>query len=91
MLHWRNRREGDTLLLHGVNRRLRKLQNEVGMPPELRDRLPLLCDGDTVLWAPFVGARDGAFSPVTPATRHAISLTIESLPREANYAKEDLS
>lgn len=91
VLHWRNRREGDTLLLHGVNRRLRKLQNEVGIPPELRDRLPLLCDGDTVLWAPFVGARDGAFSPVTPATRHPISLTIEFLPREANYAKEDLS
>ena len=76
----RSRREGDTLLHRGVNRKLRKLQNELGIPAGLRDRIPLLCLGDTVLWAPFAGARDGAFSPVTDATRHALSLTVEILP-----------
>lgn len=84
----RSRQEGDTLLCRGVNRKLRKLQNEVGVPAALRDRLPLLCLGDTVLWAPFVGARDGAFLPVTTATRHALSLTIDILPLGHNLEEQ---
>ena len=88
-LHWRCRGAGDTLLWHGVNRKLRKLQNEIGIPAALRDRLPLLCDGDTVVWAPFCGARDNAFPPVTPSTRHALCLTIEILPQAAQHTKED--
>lgn len=55
----RSRREGDVLLLRGKHRKLRKLQNERGIPPALRERLPLLCDGDGILWAPMVGHRDG--------------------------------
>lgn len=85
----RPRREGDTLLLRGVNRKLRKLQNEVGLPTILRNRLPLLCDGDTVLWAPFVGARDGAFAPLSKDTRHALSIEIEILPDRANDTMEE--
>ena len=90
-LHFRPRREGDTLLLHGVNRKLRKLQNEVGVPAALRDRLPLLCDGDTVLWAPFCGTRDGAFPPVCDTTRYALSIVFEILPdRAQNYLEEPI-
>ncbi len=89
-LHWRSRDAGDTLLLRGVHRKLRKLQNELGIPASLRDRLPLLCDGDTVIWAPFCGARDGAFAPVTSSTRHALCLTIELLPQAADHTKEDI-
>ncbi len=54
----RPRRAGDVLLLHGKHRKLRKLQNERGIPPSLRDRLPLLCDGDGIVWAPLIGLRD---------------------------------
>ncbi|MBE6590329.1 MAG: tRNA lysidine(34) synthetase TilS [Ruminococcaceae bacterium] len=56
--YWRERRAGDTILLRGMHRKLRKLQNEAKLPPRLRMRLPVLCDGEGVLWAPFVGARD---------------------------------
>lgn len=59
-LYWRSRREGDTLLMGGMTRRLRKLYNEKKIPLRLRERLPLLCDEQGILWAPFVGARDGA-------------------------------
>ncbi|MBR2621396.1 MAG: tRNA lysidine(34) synthetase TilS [Clostridia bacterium] len=88
-LHWRTRNEGDTLLLHGIHRKLRKLQNEIGLPVALRDRLPLLCDGDTVVWAPFLGARDGAFAPVTASSHHVVCLTIEILPKPADHTKEE--
>ena len=85
----RSRREGDTLLLRGVNRKLRKLQNEAGIPAALRDRIPLLCLGDTVLWAPFAGKRDGAFPPVTKDTRHALSITIEMMPTKGKDELEE--
>lgn len=58
-LHWRSRKEGDRIKTGGMHRRLRKLWNEEGVPPQLRDRLPLLCDGEGILWAPFAGLRDG--------------------------------
>ena len=58
-LFWRSRSAGDTLLWHGSHHKLRKLQNEVGLPPEWRDRLPLLCDSQGIVWAPGIGLRDG--------------------------------
>jgi tRNA(Ile)-lysidine synthase len=88
-LFLRPRHEGDTLLLRGVNRKLRKLQNEVGIPTALRNCIPLLCLGDTVLWAPFAGTRDGAFPPVTKDTRHALSITIEMTPDKGKDELEE--
>ena len=58
--YWRPRRAGDGLLLRGMHRKLRKLYAEAGIPLSLREKMPLLCDGDGVLWAPGVGCRDGA-------------------------------
>lgn len=59
-LFWRSRRDGDVLLLHGMHKRLRRLQAEAGVPVHLRPSLPLLCDGEGILWAPGIGVRDGA-------------------------------
>ena len=47
----------------GLHRKLRKLQNEQGIPPALRERLPVLCDDDGIVWAPLIGLRDGLHSP----------------------------
>ena len=58
-LHWRSRREGDLLFKGGMHRKLRRLYREAGISPNWRSRMPLLCDADGIVWAPFVGARDG--------------------------------
>lgn len=71
----RPRRAGDTLLLRGKHHKLRKLQNERGIPPSLRDRLPLLCDGDGVVWAPLIGLRDG----ISTASGERLHLTVTLL------------
>lgn len=63
-LIWRSRREGDVLALRGKHHKLRKLQNERGIPPALRDCLPLLCDTEGILWAPGIGLRD--IAPTSP-------------------------
>lgn len=56
----RTRKEGDRILLHGLHKKLRKLQNEVSLPLALRSALPLLCDKEGILWAPLTALRDGA-------------------------------
>jgi tRNA(Ile)-lysidine synthetase-like protein len=56
----RSRKEGDTLLCHGMHKKLRKLQNECALALPLRTALPLLCDSDGILWCPQVALRDGA-------------------------------
>ena len=55
---WRNRREGDVILRGKMHRKLRRLYAQMGMPAELRRALPLLCVGEEVVWAPFVGKSD---------------------------------
>ena len=57
-LAWRNRREGDVILLGKMHRQLRRLWAKKGIPTELREALPLLCRGEEIVWAPFVGTSD---------------------------------
>ncbi len=57
--HWRPCRPGEKLLLGGMHRPLRKCYAARGFSPEVRAKMPLLCDGEGVLWAPGVGLRDG--------------------------------
>ncbi len=59
-LFLRSRKEGDTILLHGMHKKIRKLQNGCALPLPLRSALPLLCDKDGALWCPLVALRDGA-------------------------------
>ena len=58
-LYWRLRRQGDEIYFHGMHRKLRRLYNEKKIPPRIRQQLPLLCDEKGILWAPFIGMRDG--------------------------------
>ena len=60
----RARRAGDTILSHGMTKKLKKLLCDKDVPPHLRDRLPLIClpDGEP-LWYPRAAFRDGFPSP----------------------------
>ena len=58
-LFWRTPRAGDRILMGGMHRRLCKLFAKAEIPPLWRDRMPILCDGEGIVWAPGVGLRDG--------------------------------
>ena len=77
--YFRLRLDGDQLLMGGMHRKIRKLQNAAGMPPSLRERLPLLCDSRGVLWVPFIGRRD-ALPDATPTTRWRVSIDVAPAP-----------
>jgi len=58
-LHWRSLEDGDRLLVNGMHKKLRKLYGGADIPSHRRGMIPVLCDDRGIVWAPFVGARDG--------------------------------
>ncbi len=58
-LCFRPRREGDRILKGGMHREVRRLCREAGLSLPMRRALPVLCDGEEIVWIPYVGARDG--------------------------------
>lgn len=54
----RNYREGDRILLRGLHRQVRKLMSEKKIPLAERRRLPILTDGENILWIPTLAAAD---------------------------------
>lgn len=64
----RTRRAGDTILSHGMTKKLKKLLCDKDIPPHLRDRIPLICLPDgSPLWYPGAVFRDGFPRPDTGA------------------------
>lgn len=55
----RSRRPSDSYRVGGHRRSLKKLLNEAKIPLLLRRRLPILEDGEGIVWAPFLKVRDG--------------------------------
>lgn len=57
----RTRRPGDTYRPagRGITKSLRKWMNEQAIPPDQRDRLPLLADGSEVVWVCGAGFAEG--------------------------------
>lgn len=58
----RSRVSGDTLFLGGNTRRLKKMLCDRGVPRSLRDRLPVICDGEGVLAVPGLPVRGPAYA-----------------------------
>lgn len=56
----RNRAAGDKIKIGGVHKSIKKLMNEKKIPLELRGELPIICDGEGILFVPYIGLRDGA-------------------------------
>lgn len=56
----RNFRNGDKIRMYGMNKRIKKLFCDAGIPSSLRNRIPLVCDDKEVVWLPFFGLCDKA-------------------------------
>lgn len=59
-LRLRSRREGDVVLSNGMHKAVRRMLAQTGLPPGVRQRVPLLADSAGVVAVPFVACRDGA-------------------------------
>jgi tRNA(Ile)-lysidine synthetase-like protein len=55
----RERRAGDKIRHRGMNKSIKKLLCDKKIPLSVRYRLPMICDGETVIAIPFVAVADG--------------------------------
>ena len=55
----RSRKEGDAYRFGSHTRRLKKLLCDAKIPREKRERLPVFCDGEGIVWVPGFPVRDG--------------------------------
>lgn len=69
----RNRRDGDVILIGGHHKKLKKMMCDAGIPQRFRDKIPVVCDGEGVVWVPGFPARDG----VAAKSGDKITVTIE--------------
>lgn len=53
-LFWRPKQEGDRVRIGKLHRLLRRIWREAGVPEEERRTLPVLCNADGIVWAPFL-------------------------------------
>lgn len=53
-MFFRNRRPKDTIFINGMNKKVKKLMCDAKIPQSLRDRLPILCRNDELLWIPML-------------------------------------
>ncbi len=58
----RNRRIGDKITIHGVNKSLKKLFIDKKIPKEYRNIIPVVMDEMGIIYVPFVGIADRVFS-----------------------------
>lgn len=70
----------------GVSKELRKWMNETGVPPRLRDALPILAAGSEVIWVCGAGFADG-FAP-GPDSRQLLQMELQNREDESNYEHE---
>ncbi len=73
-LNVRNRRPSDKIKLRGMNRSIKKLLCDLHIPQNIRCRLPMICDGDTVVAIPQVGVADGYALPRSSQASMTFSL-----------------
>lgn len=71
-LELRSRRAGDAYRFGGMTRRLKKLFSGAHMPSDRRERIPVICDGDGILWVPGFPVRDASRVEKNTRTLHIL-------------------
>lgn len=77
----RSRLPGDRIRplgMHG-NKKVQDVLVDAHIPRSQRDRIPIICSQDTVLWV--AGVRRSAHAPITPRTSRSLSLVAQPKPQ----------
>lgn len=75
-LYARPRKTGDKLTVRGINRSIKKCFIDKKIPPYARDIIPVICDGEGIVYVPFIGVADRAYSKCDDDF-YGISVTID--------------
>ncbi|MBR5746257.1 MAG: tRNA lysidine(34) synthetase TilS, partial [Clostridia bacterium] len=61
-LYARQRRTGDKIQVRGINKSLKKMFIDCKVPAEIRDIIPVICDGKGIIYVPFTAVSDRVFT-----------------------------
>lgn len=75
-LYARSRRTGDKVTVRGINRSIKKCFIDKKIPPSARDIIPVICDDEGIVYVPFIGVADRAYSKCNEEF-YGISVTID--------------
>ena len=74
-LYLRTRRPGDSYRSRGMTKSLKKMMSEKKTDLSLRDRIPVICDGDGIVWVPGFPVCDRVY-PAENEKKNAVTLQI---------------
>lgn len=77
----RNRRSGDSILIRGMHRVLKKYMIDKKIPKEYRNIIPILYDDEGIIYVPFVGIADRAV-PNESTNNKKITTTFNKVDKE---------
>lgn len=61
-VHARNRRQGDHFICNGINRNIKKCFIDKKIPLEERDKIPVICDDEGIIFVPYIGIADRVYT-----------------------------
>ena len=79
-LYVRFRKNGDSYRYGSMTRKLKKVFNDMDIPPSIRDRIPIVCDENGVLWVPGLPVRDDGVRGVSLPITFSVLLDSDDLP-----------
>ena len=56
----RFKQDGDSYRYGGMTHKLKKVFNDLGIPPSIRARIPVITDAKGILWVPGLPSREAA-------------------------------
>lgn len=57
-LQARNLRPGDSIVMYGMHKSIKKMLCDSSIPKEYRQYIPIVCDEEEIVWVPFLGLCD---------------------------------
>lgn len=58
----RNRRQSDCFICNGINRNIKKCFIDKKIPLEERDKIPVICDNEGIIFVPYIGIADRVYT-----------------------------
>lgn len=80
-LYVRARTTGDSFIVHKINRNIKKCFINKKIPASIRDRIPVICDDNGIVFVPFIGAADRVYDKKSKDT-YNITVTIERVGQQ---------
>lgn len=83
-LYVRFKKDGDSYRYGGMTHKLKKVFNDLGIPPSVRSTIPVICDDSGIVWVPGLPARDDGMKK--DESKYIVFASFDGEGTSLNYA-----